>query len=476
MQALQVKIAVKYSRVSTNKQDLRGSKDGQEAEIDKFASTNGFTIIDSFTDTDHGDIAKRKGLTSMKEYLRLNQAVKYVLVYHSDRFTRNFQDGMRDLFFLEDLGIKLISVLEGEILADGTFNSLPSLVRLIGAQEDKAKIIKKTTDASYKYAKTNRYLGGNILPWFKLESGYVYGKKCKVIVKNETTWEYYRGFFLTIIKYKNILRAAKEYNLNRFTAAEWLAKQELIGYRTYGKKGKIDQYHNKGRRKNYQTTEEKVFPAILTEDEFLILNEMRKHNRVKYNKDIYTYLYSIISYHSCGGKLEGERIKKKDSFIYYYKCNCCKKRFNQKKLELAIAENILSNPGLQIINDINFRLADIYDEIKNINNMIEEENSSEKRILSLVSKNIVGIEAAEEELLKIKKQKNFLKKLLEEKMKLIAEENKKEITEDHISLLKNLLEYSQEEDDDFREKLKEIINLIIKKIEVSSLDKINVIF
>lgn len=278
MQVLQVKIAVKYSRVSTNKQDLRGSKDGQEAEIDKFAITNGFTIIDSFTDTDHGDIAKRKGLTSMKEYLRLNQAVKYVLVYHSDRFTRNFQDGMRDLFFLEDLGIKLISVLEGKILADGTFNSLPSLVRLIGAQEDKAKIIKKTTDASYKYAKTNRYLGGNILPWFKLESGYVYGKKCKVIVKNETTWEYYRGFFLTIIKYKNILRAAKEYNLNRFTAAEWLAKQELIGYRTYGKKGKIDQYHNKGRRKNYQTTEEKVFPAILTEDEFLILNEMRKHN------------------------------------------------------------------------------------------------------------------------------------------------------------------------------------------------------
>ena len=108
--------------------------------------------------------------------------------------------------------------------------------------------------------------------------------------------------------------------------------------------------------------------------------------------------------------------------------------------------------------------------------MIEEENSSEKRILSLVSKNIVGIESAEEELLKIKKQKNFLKKLLEEKMKLIEEENKKEITEDHISLLKNLLEYSQEEDDDFREKLKEIINLIIKKIEVSSLDKINIIF
>ncbi len=194
--------------------------------------------------------------------------------------------------------------MKEKFYADGTFNSLPSLVRLIGAQEDKAKIIKKTTDASYKYAKTNRYLGGNILPWFKLEPGYVYGKKCKVIVKNETTWGYYRGFFLTIIKYKNILRAAKEYNLNSFTVGEWLTKPELIGYRTYGKKGKIDQYHNKGRRKNYQTTEGKVFPAILTEDEFLILNEMRKYNRVKFNKDIYTYLYSNLSYHSCGGKLK----------------------------------------------------------------------------------------------------------------------------------------------------------------------------
>ena len=27
---------------------------------------------------------------------------------------------------------------------------------------------------------TNRYLGGNLLPWFKIEIGYINGKKCKM--------------------------------------------------------------------------------------------------------------------------------------------------------------------------------------------------------------------------------------------------------------------------------------------------------
>ena len=102
------KIAVMYTRVSTNMQDERGSKDTQKKLIKDFAFSNNYSIIAEFSDTDHGDKTDRDGIVSLKEYLRGNPSVKYVLVSHSDRFTRDFQAGMRDLFFLDDLGIKLI--------------------------------------------------------------------------------------------------------------------------------------------------------------------------------------------------------------------------------------------------------------------------------------------------------------------------------------------------------------------------------
>jgi len=41
---------------------------------------------------------------------------------------------------------------EGLIKMDGTFDSIPALIRFIGAQEEKTKIVKKTTDSMYNYA------------------------------------------------------------------------------------------------------------------------------------------------------------------------------------------------------------------------------------------------------------------------------------------------------------------------------------
>ncbi len=274
------KISVMYTRVSTNMQDERGSKETQKTLIQEYASKNGYNIIAEFTDTDHGDKADRTGITTLKEYLRVNFSVKYVLVSHSDRFTRDFQAGMKDLFFLDNLGIKLISIKEGEIQVSGTWDSIPSILRLIGAQEDKKKIVSKIIDAAYEYCQTNRYLGGSLLPWFKIESGpsilrligaqedkkkivskiidaaYEYcqtnrylggsllpwfkiesgiinGKKCKTIVKNEDTWNFYRSVFLDIIRTRSIKATAEKKSLNHITVAQWLKKPEIHGYRTY---------------------------------------------------------------------------------------------------------------------------------------------------------------------------------------------------------------------------------------------------
>ena len=61
-------------------------------------------------------------------------------------------------------------------------------------------------------------------------------------------------------------------------------------------------------------------------------------------------------------------------------------------------------------------------------------------------------------------------------MTLISEEEKKEISEDNIELLQELMMFQDTADDEYREKLKEIINLIIRKIIFTSYDDIRVFF
>ena len=61
-------------------------------------------------------------------------------------------------------------------------------------------------------------------------------------------------------------------------------------------------------------------------------------------------------------------------------------------------------------------------------------------------------------------------------MILISEEEKKEISEDNIKLLQELMMFQDTDDDEYREKLKEIINLIIRKVIFTSYDDIRVFF
>ena len=66
--------------------------------------------------------------------------------------------------------------------------------------------------------------------------------------------------------------------------------------------------------------------------------------------------------------------------------------------------------------------------------------------------------------------------MISDKMTLISEEEKKEISEDNIELLQELMMFQDTDDDEYREKLKEIINLIIRKIIFTSYDNIRIFF
>ena len=50
---MEYKISIMYTRVSTNMQDERGSKETQKTLVQEFAFKNNYSIIAEFTDTDH---------------------------------------------------------------------------------------------------------------------------------------------------------------------------------------------------------------------------------------------------------------------------------------------------------------------------------------------------------------------------------------------------------------------------------------
>ena len=61
-------------------------------------------------------------------------------------------------------------------------------------------------------------------------------------------------------------------------------------------------------------------------------------------------------------------------------------------------------------------------------------------------------------------------------MAVISEEEKKEVSEDNIRLLQELMLFQDTDDDEYREKLKEIINLIVRKVIFTSFNDIKIYF
>ena len=129
-----------------------------------------------------------------------------------------------------------------------------------------------------------------------------------------------------------------------------------------------------------------------------------------------------------------------------------------------------------MLNDCEFRLADLYSEVDDLKTILEKCVNSEKRVLELVAEGLTSMDVSKETLTKLKKEKERIIKMISDKMTLISEEEKKEISEDNIELLQELMMFQDTTDDEYREKLKEIINLIIRKIIFTSYDDIRVFF
>jgi len=111
-----VKDAVSYARVSSKEQEQGFSLDSQVRTLSDYAVSKAFRIVKEFRYAESAKKQGRKHFNAMLDYLREHSEVRIVLVEKTDRLSRNLKDFVLVESLVEELGLEIHLVKEGQIL------------------------------------------------------------------------------------------------------------------------------------------------------------------------------------------------------------------------------------------------------------------------------------------------------------------------------------------------------------------------
>lgn len=397
-------------RVSTNHQET----EAQRSAINEYIRKNKIKVSknDWIEEKDVSGfkipIEEREGLNTIKQ-MAINREIDQLIVFNLDRIGRQ-TEALPYISFLNQLGIKIISVTEGEIDGFNINNQLLTYIKLWQSQNESIKTGLRVKAG--KQAKNERggFNGGT--PAF----GYDYDKLNKKLVINEDEAEIVRIIFK---EYFNngvtlICRFLKENNIKLRGNDNWhpstisaiLQNPIYIGRQQYGK------WENN--KKNWDNMKEQPYDETLriVSDEVFYkakeIKESRSTSKGNVNKDISksNALLSGFIYHKCE---DGEERKMYIDYCYrklynkkdlMYKCTHCKKigaktqkTFGGKALEREVEGKILD-----IINNIDLEeiekmiSSNKSNTLKTLNNKLISLNKDLERQLKLKDKATLELE------------------------------------------------------------------------------------
>ncbi|MBI3073643.1 MAG: recombinase family protein [Deltaproteobacteria bacterium] len=113
--------AVLYARVSSKEQEKEGfSIPAQIKLIEEYAATRNMTLVERYVDVETAKRAGRVGFGEMIAFLRKNRAsCRAILVEKTDRLYRNLKDWVT----LDELGVEIHFVKEGQMISEGSRSS-----------------------------------------------------------------------------------------------------------------------------------------------------------------------------------------------------------------------------------------------------------------------------------------------------------------------------------------------------------------
>lgn len=469
-------IAGLYPRVSTEDQSRFGhSLDEQEDRLKKLCEFKDYEIYKVYRE--EGVSAKDTNRPKFKEMVQdmKDDKINKIIVYKLDRLTRSIQDLENICKMLEEYNCDLESVAE-EINTGNANGKFFIRMLTILAQLEIERTSERTKFGLIGAAKKGHISGQPAL-------GYTKKDKSKKLVIDELESNVVKRIFSMYLEGSSVCHICEIFNEENVLNKHWATTtvDKILSNKIYI--GSIE--HGKRNKKNTQIFED-VVPTIIDKTTFECVQKRKEKDLKNYKrKRTYIFMQKILC-PKCHKIMGGESSTSGTGEKHiYYKCNCCKKRISEKKIESELMKFLNDMLDFFLIIDNSFKPSmcrDIEEEIIKYEKMEHELNDKTTRIKQdfmdgeIVSKNF------EKELHYLEKETKSIEIKITELKELKQNNKHKQYVElffnmKELEKLKLKSEYVKEHNlwnQLSQEQKQYIINKYIDDIEISSNNNHNI--
>ena len=463
-------IAGLYPRVSTEDQSRFGhSLDEQEDRLKKLCEFKDYEIYKVYRE--EGVSAKDTNRPKFKEMIQdmKDGKINKIVVYKLDRLTRSIQDLENICKMLEEYNCDLESVAE-EINTGNANGKFFIRMLTILAQLEIERTSERTKFGLIGAAKKGHISGQPAL-------GYTKKDKSKKLVIDELESDVVKRIFSMYLEGSSVCHICDIFNEENILNKHWATTtvDKILSNKIYI--GSIE--HGKRNKKNTQIFED-VVPAIIDKTTFECVQKRKEKNLKNYKrKRTYIFMQKILC-PKCHKIMGGESSTSGTGAKHiYYKCNCCKRRISEKKIESELMKFLNDMLDFFLIIDNSFKPSmcrDIDEEITKYEKLKKDLNDKITRIKQEFLDGEIAAKSFEKELHYLEKEiKNIEIKITELKDLKQNNEHKQDVelffNMKEIEKLKLKSKYVKEHN--FWSKLSQeqkqyIINKYIDEIEISS--------
>lgn len=463
-------IAGLYPRVSTEDQSRFGhSLDEQEDRLKKLCEFKDYEIYKVYRE--EGVSAKDTNRPKFKEMIQdmKDGKINKIVVYKLDRLTRSIQDLENICKMLEEYNCDLESVAE-EINTGNANGKFFIRMLTILAQLEIERTSERTKFGLIGAAKKGHISGQPAL-------GYTKKDKSKKLVIDELESDVVKRIFSMYLEGSSVCHICDIFNEENVLNKHWATTtvDKILSNKIYI--GSIE--HGKRDKKNTQIFED-VVPAIIDKTTFECVQKRKEKNLKNYKrKRTYIFMQKILC-PKCHKIMSGESSTSGTGAKHiYYKCNCCKRRISEKKIESELMKFLNDMLDFFLIIDNSFKPSmcrDIDEEITKYEKLKKDLNDKITRIKQEFLDGEIAAKSFEKELHYLEKETKSIEiKITELKDLKQNNEHKQDVklffNMKEIEKLKLKSKYVKEHN--FWSKLSQeqkqyIINKYIDEIEISS--------
>lgn len=381
-----------YPRVSTEDQSRFGhSLDEQESRMRDLCKFKNYEIYKVYRE--EGVSAKNTNRPKFKEMLEdiKTGKINKIIIFKLDRLTRSIQDLENICKFLDKYNCGLESISE-EINTSNANGKFFIRMLTILAQLEIERTSERTKIGLVGAAKKGHISGRPPL-------GYTKKKDSKKLFIDEIEADVVRRIFKLYIDGMSVCSICKLFEKENILNRRWptttvdkiLSNQLYIGNNEFGKR-------TNGEKQIF----EDVVPPIIDKTSFNIVQKRKEKNLKNFKrKATYIFMQKIVC-PKCNKIMGGSSSTSKNKEKHlYYKCNSCKTRINEKKIEekLMIFLNDMLDFFLIIDNSFKPKInIDIDVDIQKYQSLKENINNKITRIKKAFLDEIIEASTFQDEL------------------------------------------------------------------------------